>query len=159
MPREILPNLRESEAGIEDAIPHSEIEHMERELSLVQSLDISRTPVSAILEEANLTHSSQSLNKFLNSSAPFNNETSCTDVPSSLLQKLFDCRQQFKESKANSNQESEDQIFGNFCITCHTVTALNSRKLDDPELLRALLAAMSRVSCLEPKNAKENDRV
>ena len=52
--RDIVPNLRENCASLEDLIPHSEIEHKQRDLNLVQSLDIPDTPASVILEEANL---------------------------------------------------------------------------------------------------------
>ena len=55
--RDILPNLRES---LQEAVSHSEIGHIERDLSLIQSLDIPHTTVSAILEEVNLGHNTRS---------------------------------------------------------------------------------------------------
>ena len=79
----ILPNLRESP---EEAVPHSEIRHIERDLSLVQSPDIPHTPVSVILEEANLGDNTHSLDEVLNSLAPFDNQPSRSEISNSFLQ-------------------------------------------------------------------------
>lgn len=101
---DVLPNYRETEAAIEEVIPHIEIWHIDRNLSLVQSLEIPYTQVSVTLEEANLMSRSQSLNEVLNFSAPFDNEFSHTDIFNSLLQKSLDCRQQSAESRENDIQ-------------------------------------------------------
>ena len=88
--RDIVPNLRENRASLEDPIPHSEIGHTQRDLNLVESLDIPHTPASVILEEANFIYNTLSLDEVLNSLAPFGTEPSRSEISYSLLQNFFD---------------------------------------------------------------------
>lgn len=105
--RDLLPNLRESEAVSEEAIPHSEIVHTDRDLTLVQSLEIPHTPVIIVLKDANLIENAHSLIEVLNSPTPFDNEPSRSEISYSHLQKLSDSRYQSTESTASGIQESE----------------------------------------------------
>ena len=153
--REILPNLRES---LEKAVSHSEIGHIERDLSLLQSPEIPHTLVSVIPEEANSGDNTHTLDEVLNSLEPFDNEPPGSDIYNSFPQNLFDSRQQSSESTANNIQESEDNT--SISSVSHVTQSLSEiqDKLDEHELRRALDATLSRVSYLKTRSIEESDK-
>ena len=94
-------------SDLDTPIMNSEIQCIERDLSIVQSLVIPQTLATVILEEANLVKNTVSLEEVLNSAAPFDNESSRSEVSNSILQEMFDSRLEFIEEASNDSQETE----------------------------------------------------
>ena len=107
--RDILSTSSIHASDLDAPILNSEIKTIERDLSIVQSLVIHRTPASVILEKTNLTDKAVSLDEVLNSPTPFYNEPSRSEASNSMLQEMFDSRIQSTEEVTKNNQEILDQ--------------------------------------------------
>lgn len=79
-----------NESDLHALIANSEIPHIERDVKIVQSLDIPGTLPSVILEEAYLINNAVSLNEVLNSPAPFDDEPTRSEISNSMLQEMLD---------------------------------------------------------------------
>ncbi len=78
-----------SEITIEEPISEYEASNIQNDLNAAQLLDIPKTPLSEILDEAESYNNAVSVMTMLNSPAPFDNAPSRQEVADSSLQKLF----------------------------------------------------------------------
>lgn len=105
---------------------YSEIQSIERDPSIVQSLVIPRSPTNVILEEAYLVNNTVALDEVLNSATQFHNEPSSSEVYNSILQEILTSASN-QQKRLPIRIKNSGSKFGIHCVLCYKVSIRDFR--------------------------------
>ena len=145
-------------SDLDAPILNSEIQSIERDLGIVQSLVIPQTPAIVILEEANLINNTISVDEVLNSDAPFDNEPSRSEVLIRCCKRFLTLADKSNEKSTNDIQENQDQnpVLSVSDIT-HSLSEIPD-KLYDPYLRPSIADVMSCVTNLKKNSSDKSNK-